>query len=268
MLDPTPVTTTSDDAAGWTSFVALGDSFTEGVDDQCADGTYRGWADRVAVALDDNRPGLRYANLAVRGRLLSQIVVEQVPRAVAMRPDLVSFVGGINDLLRPSFDGRALHRRLDRAVADLKASGSDVVLVVGVNPAARSRLIARLRPRVDAYNESVRAMAEQHDCLAVDLSDAIVFHDPRFWSVDRLHLSSLGHERVAGAVLQTLGLGDDAWREPLAQPDHPDWLSARRDDAEWARTHLLPWIGRRAGGRSSGTGLGAKRPDLVAVTPC
>ena len=33
------------------SFLALGDSFTEGLDDWRADGTPRGWADRVAEQL-------------------------------------------------------------------------------------------------------------------------------------------------------------------------------------------------------------------------
>jgi lysophospholipase L1-like esterase len=49
------------------SFVALGDSFTEGVGDPYPDGTFRGWADRFAAQLAAASPGLRYANLAIRG---------------------------------------------------------------------------------------------------------------------------------------------------------------------------------------------------------
>ena len=57
----------------WRSFVALGDSFTEGIDDPYPDGTrYRGWADLVAgrLAADSTERGdeFHYANLAVRGR--------------------------------------------------------------------------------------------------------------------------------------------------------------------------------------------------------
>ena len=64
------------------SYAAIGDSFTEGVGDPGPDGAYVGWADRFAVLLDDRMPEhtFRYANLAVRGRLLDQIVVEQVSR--------------------------------------------------------------------------------------------------------------------------------------------------------------------------------------------
>jgi lysophospholipase L1-like esterase len=243
----------------------MGDSFTEGLDDPRPDGTYRGWADIVAECLAEREPGLRYANLGVRGRLLSQIVVEQVPRALAMRPDLVSLVGGVNDMLRPSFDAAVLHRRLDRAVGQLREGGSDVLLVVGVNPTVRSRALARLMPRVVALNEAVADVARRWECYPVDLFGASVFDDPRMWAADRLHLAPAGHERVAGAYLQALGLGDGSWREPLPPQGTPAWAVARRDDAAWLRSHLLPWIGRRARGESSGRVLTAKRPHLTPV---
>ncbi len=249
----------------WGSYVAMGDSFTEGLDDLLPDGSYRGWADLVAAELAARRPGFRYANLAVRGRLLPQIIAEQVPRARAMRPDLVSVVGGVNDLLRPTFDVAALHRRLDGAVAQLRGDGIDVLLVVGVNPTGRSALLTRLMPRILDLNAAVADVAQRHGCFPVDLFDARAFIDPRLWSADRLHLSAGGHERVAAAFLEALGLGDDRWREPLLPGDAPGWWAARRDDADWLRTHLLPWLGRRARGESSGAEASAKRPDLLPV---
>ena len=71
----------------WLCFVALGDSFTEGMADTeglAPDGSdgYRGWADRLAECLDERGPvgALSYANLAVRGRLLGQILASRCPR--------------------------------------------------------------------------------------------------------------------------------------------------------------------------------------------
>jgi lysophospholipase L1-like esterase len=252
-------------ALPWGSFAALGDSFTEGLDDPLPDGTYRGWADLVALEMARRRPGFRYANLAVRGRLMPQILAEQVPRALVLRPDLVSLVGGVNDMLRPDFDAAALRRGLDHAVGTLRGSGIDVVLLVGVNPTVRSRLLARLMPRVHALNDAVREVADRHGCHAVDLFDASVFDDARLWSPDRLHLSATGHARVAGAYLQALGLGDAAWRDPLPPPDPALWWRERSDDVVWARTHVLPWLARRVHGRSSGAGVSAKRPVLSPV---
>ena len=264
MLDVTPASGPAPQVP-WGSFVALGDSFTEGLDDALPDGTFRGWADLVATELALHRPGFCYANLAVRGRLLPQVVAEQVPRALRLQPDLVSVVGGVNDMLRPSFDAAMLQRCLDRAVAQLRWQGADVVLVVGVNPTLRSRLLARLMPRVHALNAAVAQVAERHGCFAVDLFDARVFDDPRLWSADRLHLSAEGHARVAAAYLQSLGFGDDAWREPLPAQDAAQWWQRRADDAAWVRSHLGPWLGRRVRGQSSGLGVAAKRPDLTPV---
>ena len=86
---------------GIDTFVAIGDSFTEGLNDPAPGGGFRGWADLVAGALAAQRPGLfRYANLAIRGKLLGQVVAEQVPRAVELAPDLVSLAAGGNDILR------------------------------------------------------------------------------------------------------------------------------------------------------------------------
>ena len=84
-------------------FVALGDSFTEGVgdDDPARPNGVRGWADRVAEQLGAADPGFGYANLAIRGRKLRQILAEQVEAAVELKPTLVSIYAGANDILRP-----------------------------------------------------------------------------------------------------------------------------------------------------------------------
>jgi lysophospholipase L1-like esterase len=101
----------------WHTFVAIGDSFTEGLDDWRPDGTPRGWADRVAERLAVDEPGFRYANLAVRGKVLDQIVEDQIPVAERLRPDLVAFCAGGNDIIRFSCDTDDLARRFDAALA-------------------------------------------------------------------------------------------------------------------------------------------------------
>src|SRR6202035_2111185 len=89
---------------GEASLVAIGDSFTEGLNDTAPGGGYRGWADRLAGQLGAEYPGLKYAKLAGPGKILREIVAEQVPPAVAMSPGLVSIAGGGNDILRPGAD--------------------------------------------------------------------------------------------------------------------------------------------------------------------
>src|SRR5262245_33896069 len=127
-------------------YVALGDSCAEGLDDPYPDGTmYRGWTDLTAAGLAAVSPSLRYANLAVRGRRLDQILAEQVPLAVELRPDLVTLFGGGNDLLQARWQSTA--RSLDATVAALAEVARTVVLFT-LPDIARLPGLRRLRPRV------------------------------------------------------------------------------------------------------------------------
>lgn len=86
-------------------YVAIGDSFTEGVGDELGDGQVRGWADLVAFGLASaSTVPTTYANLAIRGKLLGPIAADQLEPALALGPDLLSICGGGNDLMRPKVE--------------------------------------------------------------------------------------------------------------------------------------------------------------------
>ncbi len=251
----------------WRSFVALGDSFTEGIDDTYPDGTLRGWADLVAARLaEDCGSDFGYANLAVRGRLLEQVIEQQVPPALAMQPDLISFAAGGNDALRPRVDTAALVRRLDTVVAQLRATGADVILfryadVTGQLPARRI-----VGPRAAVLNDGARALAERHGAYVIDLFGDDTFRHPYLWSGDRLHLSSAGHRRVAGQVLSVLGVGaDDDWMQVPPNFKPLGWLGARGADLRWAHQHLMPWFSQRVRGHAKRRAYMPKRPMLTPI---
>ncbi|MGW2514916.1 SGNH/GDSL hydrolase family protein [Streptomyces scopuliridis] len=258
------------------SYAAIGDSFTEGVGDPGPDGMYVGWADRLAVLLADQLPvsgatadtvhgDFRYANLAVRGRLLDQIVDEQIPRAKELAPDLVTFCAGGNDIIRPGTDPDDVAERFERAVADLSGAVGTVMVTTGFDT-RNVPVLRHLRGKIATYTAHVRAIADRYDCPVLDLWSLKSVQDRRAWDGDRLHLSPEGHTRVALRAAQVLGL------DVPADPDQP-WppqpprgtLEVRRDDIHWAREYLVPWIGRRLRGESSGDHVEAKRPDLLPL---
>jgi lysophospholipase L1-like esterase len=253
-----------------TSFAALGDSFTEGLNDPSADGDgFVGWADRLAVALAENSPdpaGFRYANLAVRGRLLDGVIAEQLPRVRKLKPDLISFTAGGNDILRPGSDPDALAERFEAAVTQLLEITPRVLVCTGFD--TRNALVLSLiRGKVATYNSHLRAICDRHGLTTVDLWSLKPLHDQRAWSHDRLHLAPAGHERVAR--LAALRLGLDGVGDPFEPFTDPlPWISPsarRRENLRWAREHLVPWIGRRLRGESSGDTVTAKRPDLLPL---
>ncbi len=250
------------------SFVALGDSFTEGYGDEYPDGECRGWADRFAGYLVQSSPGLRYANLAIRGKLLGQVVADQVPAALQLAPDLVSIAAGGNDLLRPRADPAALAATFDQAVKALRGAGCEVLMFTGFDPGTFP-VLRLVRSKVAAYNAQLRLIAERRGCMLTDLWTMSVLSDPREWCEDRLHLSPDGYRRVALRACEVVGVPvSEDWRTPLPdqrRAERPGWLAARRRDATWARTYAAPWVQRRLHGTSSGDGRSAKRPDLMPV---
>lgn len=248
----------------WRRFVALGDSFSEGLMDVVgADGRHVGWADRTAAALAPRVDDFRYANLAIRGRTMPPVVAEQVPVALAMSPDLVSLAAGVNDTLRRSFDLHVAATAVENGVKVLRAAGIDVLLWNFGDPSRKTRLMNVVARRIDAYNRATRAIAEHYGCYLVDLWGVAILDDERFWDADRLHLSPPGHDIASAAALQALGLGDDSWRTPPAITSRPPVHARAKDNVVWAKDHLSPWIMRRVRGQSSGDAITPKYPDWV-----
>ena len=255
----------------FTGYVAIGDSFTEGVGDELPDGRVRGWADLVAVGLARasvaaGGPPVGYANLAVRGRKLRPIVEEQLPAAIALRPGLLSINGGGNDLLRPRVSVEWVADTLLTAVRRAVAEGIHVLLLSGANPSAVMPMGGLMRRRGNELAAAVRDKGLVDGVTVVDNWGDEALEDIRYWSSDRLHLNPLGHARVAANVLRALDIEvPEEWGvdEVAAAPSGP---RARRT-AAYYRQYVLPWIGRRLTGRSSGDGRTAKFPTLQPVDP-
>jgi lysophospholipase L1-like esterase len=251
----------------WGSFVAMGDSFTEGMSDPYPDGSYRGWADLVAARLAvEAGPDFGYANLAIRGRLFDRVVAEQLPATLAMKPDLISFAAGGNDVLRRRVDPAALMARFDGVVGELRGTGADVLLFRFADVLAHLPGQRLWAPRAAALNAAIGDIAGKHDAIMIDLFADDEFGNPLLWAEDRLHMSPAGHRRVAAHVLTALGVGvDERWLIVPPRPEPTPWLAARGADLRWVQRHFTPWFRRRLTGKSSGDLITAKRPSLAPV---
>lgn len=246
-------------------YVAIGDSFTEGVGDEQPDGSVRGWADLVAQGLADaaGEP-IQYANLAIRGRLLAPILSEQLEPALALGPTLVSFNGGGNDMLRPGTDLAWISAETERALIRIHDAGAEPLLLAGANPTAGLPGGSRVRAKGDELVREARGIADRLGIRFADNWTDAELAARQYWSHDRLHLAPVGHHRVASNVLRALGYeapGD--WVVEAAPIPAP----TRREQLRYTREHVAPWVKRRLTGRSSGDGRAAKHPEWIAVTP-
>lgn len=250
----------------WRRYVAIGDSFTEGIGDPepGSPGGHRGWADRVAEVLAAQTEDFAYANLAVRGKLIAQIVEDQIDPALALQPDLITFSAGGNDVIRPGTDPDLVAAQFEDAVVRLSSAGAVVVVFTGIDTNF-TPVFRGIRGKVAIYNEHIRAIADKYDCVVADQWGLKEVQDPRFFDDDRLHYNSLGHHEVARMVLRALNVPNDL--QPM-QPDplpETNWRTARAHDLVWAREYLVPWVLRRLRHQSSGDLIEAKRPQPAPV---
>lgn len=250
-------------SSSYLRYVALGDSFTEGVGDPdpTRPNGLRGWADRVAEQLAAHSRDFRYANLAIRGRKLPAILAEQIEPAVALQPDLVTIYAGGNDMLRPKVDLDGLVASYDEALGKLAATGARLLVWTAFDP-GENGIFGRARGRFATYNELVRESAERNGATIVDFWRFREFRDWRYWDFDRLHMSPFGHQLMAKKVLDVLGV-----EHTVEAPVLPDAVALTRrqqlrENAVWARSELAPWVHRRLTGRSSGDNITPKHPTL------
>lgn len=248
-------------------YVAIGDSFTEGVGDERPSGPARGWADRVAAglaaALDEP---VRYANLAIRGRLLAPIVTDQLDAALDLdpKPTLLSLNGGGNDMMRPGTDLGELIGLTAQAVRRCADAGVPLLLLSGADPSQRLPFGRIIHRRGEQLTAGVKALLAEYDVTFVDAFHDESLRQPHYWSPDRLHLAADGHARVARLVLSALGhpAGDEAARPAPA-------AAGRRlgPELRYYREHVAPWVHRRLRGRSSGDDREPKYPTWIPVGP-
>jgi lysophospholipase L1-like esterase len=246
-------------------YVAIGDSFTEGMGDELADGSLRGWADRVAAGLAATGADgeVRYANLAIRGRVLEPIVTEQLETALALSPapTMITLNGGGNDMLRTGTDTSRLVRLTERAIERCAQAGVRLVLLSGADPGDRLPFGKVMRRRGELLTAAVAELAARHGLLLVDVFHDVEIRRAAYWSPDRLHLNSAGHQRVAGLVLTALG------HRTTAHVVDPGPAESRRvlTEARYYREHVLPWLHRRVLGRSTGDDRTGKYVDWTPV---
>lgn len=229
-------------------FVALGDSLTEGVGDRVGDG-WRGWAALLAGGLSEEAgEAVDFTNLAVGGSQSRDVLERQLPAGLALRPDIVSVVVGVNDTLRRTFDIHAVAARLDTVYGSLTERGAvlltaclpDPGALLGL-PGALARPLAR---RQHAINTVVHALSERYGAVHLHASEGAWLTDRALWSADRLHPGERGHRQLAvrfHALLAQAGLATGP--PPSPEPEFP--APSKAAGLWWLATAGTGWVARR-----------------------
>jgi len=217
-------------------------------------GELRGWSFRLAERIARVQGRLLYANLAARGATTREIVTHQLARAVAMRPDLATIFSGTNDVLRRRFDVREFSEDVLRIHEALRGVGATVLTFTLPDLTPLLPIARAISPRIRAMNDVVRGACAKTGVRLLDFAGLPLATDPRLWDEDRIHANPAGHERIAAALAEALGLpgADGVWRAPLPAEASRPWPAAAFRELRWCARYLLPWVAFALSGRGRG----------------
>lgn len=248
------------------SYVAMGDSLTEGLGDEGFDDdrTNKGWADRLSHLLAREATAFGqsfdYANLALRGSNSLHILTAQLERALELSPDLVTIMTGANDLSWLPWRKRAIDHMLRGALIRLYDIGTHVVLVNTVRP-AHTTLAKVLIHRSREMSRIIARIADEFGTPVVDVHSLTEFEQLDLWASDLVHFSSQGHALVTNHVASVLALDyrDESTHE--ARPTRLGIVAVAR----WFASDVVPFWGRKLRGVTSGFGRSAKHTGFVRL---
>ena len=92
----------------------------------------------------------------MRGKLIQQIIDEQIEPALALRPDLITISAGGNDVIRPGTDPDEISARFEYAIERLSRDHATIVIFTGVD-VGFSPVFRGIRGKVAIYNENLRS---------------------------------------------------------------------------------------------------------------
>lgn len=246
---------------GFTRFVAIGDSLTEGKGDVYPNGELRGFADMLSHCLRATSAEAVYANLARPSVRAHEVRRDQVPQAAALAPDLVTAIAGVNDVIALRFRPRQVAEQVEGVFADLREALPGATIATAILPDIRQvSAIARLwHTRVAVLNDVVRHSARRHGLVLADMSAVPPLRTEEI-ALDRVHPSPLGHQRIAAVFADALGLPEPA----------PTFLQPRpRAEALYRlyRTAVVAprFVTKRLARNTLIAGQPAKRPELERV---
>lgn len=225
-------------------FVVMGDSAAAGVGDAAFDGIYKGWGHYLFQSI----PRLKeYHNLSRPGARVAEMSSIQLEIALDIKPDLVIFICGGNDVLRNNFNPLEMHSQIIKTIKKLEEIECDVF---AMNLHQPSRIIPLpkilkkvLDRRVKALNLIYEDLEKNHGLKLLNIQNIEEVYDKQIWHVDRMHPNRIGHQKLAtyfGKLLRTSG-----YRVQPIFIDSPS-RSSKLSNWKWMIRKGTPWFVKRS----------------------
>jgi len=227
-----------------TTFAVLGDSAASGVGDSDSDGNYFGWGYHLAQVFEEP---LVFINVSRPGAQSSEVLHEQLPKALLHNPNLVAVIVGGNDLLRNGFSPKVFEDNLNSTLRAIEESGATSMLLELHDPTQivpMPKLLARIcRRRVNAVNQITRKMAIRYSSILLETRTLPGIYELKKWHVDRMHPSKNGHEFIADSFAHLLRKrGFEVNSVQMSAINNRN----RKDSILWMLRNGTPWFLKRS----------------------
>jgi len=169
------------------------------------------------LAATQQERSIRITNMGISGNTVRDLAARWESDVLALRPDWLSVMIGINDVWR-QFDSDPL--RQAEAVPPEEFAGTYDALLARTRRQLRGLVLMTpyyvqpnrgdaMRRRMDEYGDIVRRIAGRHEAILVDtqaaFDRALAHHAASVLSSDRVHPTRTGHLVLAHAFLESVG---------------------------------------------------------------
>ncbi|PEX38459.1 lipase [Bacillus cereus] len=195
----------------WKRFIAIGDSFTEGIGDEVEGIALKSWVDHfVQLYVND----IEYVNFAKRGLVTKEIRSQQLEKALAFKPDLVSLIAGANDVLKGRWNLQTYKNDMEFMIDKLSKTGADIMIAnlpdftVRLPFASEKKQV--IKEQLLEANDVIRSLSKEYKLHHVDFWSHQLVNDNTLWSTDLIHPNSKGYVKVAELIFNSLPVHDSS----------------------------------------------------------
>lgn len=224
--------------------VILGDSAAAGVGDQVEDGIYKGWGHYLFKSLINIK---EYHNISRPGARVREMSTIQLDIALELKPKIVIFICGGNDVLRNNFNPKQMYQDLIIAIRKLRDIGCDVYAMNLHDPSKLlpvPKLFKRvLQRRVFAVNHIYQMLEEKHQLKLLNITPIPEVYNKEIWHVDRMHPNKIGHQKLATFFAEILR--ENKHKVSPIFVDSPS-TSSKAENIMWMVRKGTPWFLKRS----------------------
>ncbi|PES11857.1 lipase [Bacillus cereus] len=189
----------------WKRFLAIGDSFTEGIGDEVEGIALKSWVDHFVQLCEKD---IEYANFAKRGLVTEEIRLQQLEKALTFNPDLVSLIAGANDVLKGRWNHDAYKNDMEFMIDTLSKAGADIIIAnlpdFTVRLPFASEKKQEIKEQLLEANEVIHSLSREYKLHHVDFWNHHLVNDNTLWSKDLIHPNSKGYVKVAELIFSSL----------------------------------------------------------------